>query len=396
MRFRLYPTQEQEIVLLSHCRHARFLWNLGLEQWRCYRKESGPTPGFAEQCRQLTEARAAEPWLAEGPVNIQQQALRDLAQACRNFYGGTHAPPTWRKKGTNEGFRVVGKDVHLRVINGKWGEASIPKLGWVRVRQSRTGWQAAKSYRVTRDTCGRWHIAFALIPATITAPGNGEVIGIDRGVMVSAALSTGELVRAPRLRPKEQERLLRLQRKLARCKRGSNRRAGIKRQTANLTTRAVDRRKDWVEKTSTDIARRFDVIRVERLDIKAMTKSATGTKEEPGTNVRQKAGLNRGILSSGWGALVRRLEDKAPYRVEKVRAAYTSQTCSVCGHRAMENRESQSVFRCRSCGYTGNADINAAINIAAGHAVTARGDSGLPGSVNRELQCVIGTSVGSD
>lgn len=388
MRFRLYPTHNQEPVLLSHCAHARFVWNLGLEQWLCYRKDSGPTPGFAEQCRQLTEARAAEPWLAEGPVGVQQQALRDLTQACRYFYRGTHRRPTWRKKGQHEGFRVVGKDVRCRVINRKWIEVLIPKLGWVQVRQSRTGWQAAKSYRVTRDTQGHWHIAFALIANAIDAPGNGEVVGIDRGITVSAALSTGELLHAPGVRPKEQERLLRLQRKLARCKRGSNRRADIKRQVARVTARGANRRKDWSEKTSTDIARRFDLIRVERLDVKAMTKSARGTEEKPGINVRQKAGLNRAILDAGWGMLVRQLEDKAPYRVEKVRAAYTSQTCSVCGYCSSKNRKSQAGFRCQSCGYTGNADVNAAINIAAGHAVTARGDSGLPGSVNREPQHV--------
>ena len=194
------------------------------------------------------------------------------------------------------------------------------------------------------------------------------------------------MLNAPGLRPKERERLLRLQRRLPLAKRGSNRRANLKRQIAAIKAREADRRKDWAEQTSTDIARRFDLIRVEELNIKGMTKAAKGTVEKPGKNVRQKAGLNRGILRNSWGVLVRRLEDKAPYRVEKVRAAYTSQTCSACGYCASENRESQAVFRCGSCGYAGNADVNAAINIAAGHAVTARGDSGLPGSVNREPQ----------
>ena len=72
-----------------------------------------------------------------------------------------------------------------------------------------------------------------------------------------------------------------------------------------------------------------------------MTRTARGTPEEPGRNVRAKAGLNRGILGSGWGLLVRRLEDKAPGRVEKVRPAYTSQRCSACGHIAAGSRESQ-------------------------------------------------------
>ena len=73
-----------------------------------YRPGRGHTPGFAEQCRQLTEARAAEPWLAAGSADVQQQALRDLDQAWRNFFAGTHGRPAWRKGGRNEGFRIVG------------------------------------------------------------------------------------------------------------------------------------------------------------------------------------------------------------------------------------------------------------------------------------------------
>ncbi|MGC2007069.1 RNA-guided endonuclease InsQ/TnpB family protein, partial [Trebonia sp.] len=177
-----------------------------------------------------------------------------------------------------------------------------------------------------------------------------------------------------------------LQRKLSRARRGSNRRRRVRLAIARLRARETDRRKDWAEKASTDIARRFDVIRVEDLRIGNMTRSARGTAKEPGRNVRAKAGLNREILRSGWGVLERRLQDKAPGRVEKINAAYTSQTCSGCGHRDPESRESQSRFRCRACGLTINADVNAARNTAAGHAATARGGDGAARPVNREPQ----------
>jgi len=133
-------------------------------------------------------------------------------------------------------------------------------------------------------------------------------------------------------------------------------------------------------------ARRFDVIRVEDLNIRNMTRSAKGTVDAPGKNVRAKAGLNRGIQSSGWGLLVHRLEDKAPGRVERVNPAYTSQRCSACGRVDAKSRESQAVFACTACGYACNADVNAARNIAAGHAVTARGGDGIARPVNREPQ----------
>jgi len=315
---------------------------------------------------------------------IQQQALRDFSQALTNYFQGTHRRPTWRKSGRAEGFRVVAlRTHHVKRLSRNAGAVRVPKIGWIKFRWSRKP-PAAKSYRITLDRAGRWHIAFAAIPAVIAAPGNDAVVGIDRGVRVAAALSTGELLKAPKPSPQEVRRLSLLQRRLARAKPGSNRRRRTNHAIARLIARTVDRRNDWIEQTTTTLARRFDLIRVENLRIAEMTRSARGTHEKPGTGVRRKAGLNRGILASGWGKLVQRLKDKAAGRVEMVRAAYTSQRCHECGSVASENRKSQAVFKCVSCGHVDHADINAARNIAAGHAVTARGGRPLGGPANRE------------
>ena len=230
----------------------------------------------------------------------------------------------------------------------------MPKAGWVRFRWSRAVPPGVKSYRLKMDRAGRWHVAFAAVPDPVPAPGNAQAVGIDRGVAVSAALSTGELLHVPGLTARERKRLLHLERRLARAKRGSNRRGRVRQAIARLRARETDRRKDWAEKA--------------------------------------KAGLNREILRSGWGLLVRRLADKAPGRVEKINPAYTSQTCSGCGHRDPESRESQSRFRCRACGLQAHADVNAARNIAAGHAVTARGGDGVARPVNREPQLLLQTA----
>ena len=320
---------------------------------------------------------------------MQQQALRDFARAMAGFFARTHGRPSWRKAGRDEGFRVTGRRGRgwdVRRLSRNWGQVQVPKAGWVRFRWSRDVPADARSFRVTRDRAGRWHIAFAAVPAPVQGPGTGEAVGIDRGVTISAALSTGEMLTVPGLSAREQARLIRLQRKLARAARGSGRRSRVKTGIARLRAREPDRRKDWAEKTSTGIARRFDVIRVEDLNIRNMTRSARGTAEQPGRNVRQKAGLNRGISRSGWGLLVRRLEDKAPGRVEKVNPAFTSQRCSACGRVDGKSRESQARFRCTACGYAGNADVNAARNIAAGHAVKARRGDGARRPVNREPQ----------
>jgi putative transposase len=378
--------------LREHCAHARFVWNLAVEQHRHWRPGRKSAPGYLEQCRQLTAARAEQPWLAKGSQMVQQQALRDFAQALAAFFDPKNPAgrPSWRKAGRNEGFRVVAlKPRDVRRLSRHVGEVRVPKAGWIRFRWSRAVPIGIKSYRVTLDRAGRWHLAFAAIPDPIAVPHNGETVGVDRGVAVSAALSTGELLHAPGLTRGESKRLLRLERKLASAKRGSGRRRRVKHAISRLRARERDRRKDWVEKTSTKLAREFDIIRIEHLNVEGMTRSAKGTWDRPGRQVRAKAGLNREILRSAWGLLALRLEEKAPGRVERVTPHFTSQRCSACGRVDAKSRESQARFTCTTCGFACNADVNAARNIAAGHAVTARGGDGAARPVNREPQLLL-------
>jgi transposase len=401
-RYRLYPTAAQEAALLMHCAHARYVWNLA---WNLYqfgqletygqasrrvsrngqeyihqkRRPVRPLPGYVVQARMLTEARAEYGWLAAGSVVVQQQALRDFDQAMRNFYVGTHGRPGRRRRHQNEGFRIVNvTDQDVRRLNRRWGQVRVPKAGWVRFRWSRRV-PEAKSYRVSLDRAGRWHVAFTAIPEPVPAPCTGEVVGIDRGVVITAALSTGEQLHCPGLTERERARLRKAERRAARTTKGSARQGVERARIAHLKAREADRRKDWCEKTSTSLARRFDLIRFEDLKIKTMTRSAKGTLENPGRNVGQKAGLNRAILAQGWGQLVRRTQEKAPGRVEKVNAAYTSLRCSACGWIDKDSRDSQAGFSCVHCGFACNADHNAAVNIAAGHA------GGTPLSVREPL-----------
>src|SRR6516165_11675379 len=231
-RYRLFPASAQEAVLRGHCAHARYIWNLAVEQHAHWHPGRTSAPGYLEQCRQLTAARAEYSWLAAGSQTVQQQALRDFTQAMTAFFdpGNPAGRPTWRKAGRDEGFRIVGRGRQwdVRRLSRKTGQVWVPKAGWVRFRWSRAVPPGVKSYRVTKDRAGRWHVAFAAIPEPIQAPGNGEVVGVDRGVAVSAAFSTGELRRVPGLTVREQKRLRRLERKLARTRGGSKRRSQIR------------------------------------------------------------------------------------------------------------------------------------------------------------------------
>ncbi|MGI5456519.1 RNA-guided endonuclease InsQ/TnpB family protein [Streptomyces sp. CA-249302] len=393
-RFRMYPTREQEEQMLLHCAHARYVWNLAVEQHAHWRKGRKSAPGFAEQCRQLTEVRAENEWLRAGNADVQQQALRDFARAKNARFTSGFGEPTWRRKFRHEGFRVIGTDrvpefepdgspklnaktgkqvmsrsVVVHKLNRRWARVKVPGCGWVRFRLSVRGKGArlpdAKTFRVTFRN-GHWHIAFAVIPEPIPAPGTGEVIGIDRGVTITAALSDGRTLNCPQLTVKERAQIRKHQRRAARAKKNSPEKAAEYARVAKLKAREANRRKDWCEKTSTTLARTCDLIRFEKLNIKNMTRSAKGTVEQPGKNVAQKAGLNRCILAQGWGLLRQRTEHKAPGRVEDVPAPYTSLRCSACGWIEKKSRKSQADFECVSCGFTCNADTNASINVAAG------------------------------
>jgi len=184
------------------------VWNLAVEQHAWWRPGRGSAPGYLEQSRQLTAARAGNPWLAEGSQTVQQQAPGDFARAMAAFFARTHGRPSWRKAGRDDGFRVTGqrgKHWDVRRLNRNWGQVRVPKAGWVRFRWSRDVPADARSFRVTRDRAGRWHVAFAVIPAPVQGPGTGEAVGIDRGVTVSAALSTGEMLSVSGWRPRSSQ-----------------------------------------------------------------------------------------------------------------------------------------------------------------------------------------------
>ena len=205
---------------------------------------------------------------------------------------------------------------------------------------------------------------------------------------VAVATSGGWLRDRKFITEGEARRLRRLQKQLRRCKPGSNRHHACNAKLAALNARIRVRRADFCAWTANRLTADHGLVALEDLRIGNMTASAKGTAEAPGKNVRAKSTLNRGILAKGWGGLARTLEHKARYNgseIVKVNPAYTSQTCSACGTVDAKSRESQARFACRSCGHAENADVNAAKNIlAAGLAVTGRGDLAVGRSVKRQ------------
>jgi putative transposase len=308
-------------------------------------------------------------------VHPQHQVLRRLDEAYKRFFAKTGGLPSFKRRGKEPGIRFPDtKQFRLDVANGR---IKLPKLGWVRMRMSQEFTGVLRNVSLTREGAGasaRWSASIQVQTGeTIAALGVAPTLGIDLGLSVFAATSQGEIVAPLKAMTQQQCRLNRYQRAVSRKQKGSaNRRKAVAR-LANLHRKIARQRADWLHKLTTDLADRHPVIALEDLKVKNMSSSAKGTAAKPGKNVRQKAGLNRGILDAAWGEFTRQLGYKTQWRGGQtilVNPAYTSRTCRVCGHEAAENRKTQSAFICVACGHTEHADVHAAKNIlAAGHAV---------------------------
>lgn len=381
-RFKLSPTDEQEILFFQFAGVCRLVYNLALEQretwWRQFRRNTGRSIGWASQSLEVTNLRAEFDWIAAVNRSCIEQALHDLDQAFSNFFSGRAAYPTYRQKGVNDAFRLQGKRVQIKNLNAKWSAVRLPSIGWVRFRDTRAVIGKINSVTVSHDVFG-WHVSFACA-IEHEAPANpGAAVGIDRGVANTLALSTGEMLSVPASLSAIDRRHRSAQRALARKKRGSKRRAKALRRCSRLSARRARIRRDFHHRAALSIVQRFGVVVLEDLNVKNMTASAKGTVEQPGQMVRQKAGLNRSILNQGWGIfetiLAYKLEERGG-RLIKVDPAYTSQTCSACGCIDKRSRESQARFVCQHCGHEIHADTNAAIEILRRSTVFTRMEEG--------------------
>ncbi len=248
------------------------------------------------------------------------------------------------------------------------GRLRLQGIGHVKVKWHRAIPNEAelKTATVVRHG-GRWEVSFSLeLPAAAAPEREPAEVGLDLGVAVFAALSTGELVPGPRAGRRASARVRRHQRKVARRKRGSNRRRKAVAALARARDHEREVRRDHREKLARDLVARYSLIAVEDLAITNMTRSARGSVEAPGRNVRQKAGLNRAQLDQAWGLFLAALRAKAEEAgsvVVAVDPRNTSRTCHQCGAVDPRSRYTQAEFVCVLCGHRDHADVNAARNI---------------------------------
>ncbi|EEC7795292.1 TPA: IS200/IS605 family element transposase accessory protein TnpB [Escherichia coli] len=382
-KFQLRPGGQQEREMRRFAGACRFVFNRALARQNENHEVGNKYIPYGKMASWLVEWKNATEtqWLKDTQSQPLQQSLKDLERAYKNFFRKRAAFPRFKKRGQNDVFRYP-QGVKLDQENSR---IFLPKLGWMRYRNSRQVTGVVKNVTVSQS-CGKWYISIQT-ESEVSTPvhPSASMVGLDAGVAKLATLSDGTVFEPVNSFQKNQKKLARLQRQLSRKVKFSNNWQKQKRKIQRLHSCIANIRRDYLHKVTTTVSKNHAMIVIEDLKVSNMSKSAAGTVSQPGRNVRAKSGLNRSILDQGWYEMRRQLEYKQLWRGGQVLAvppAYTSQRCACCGHTAKENRLSQSKFRCQVCGYTANADVNGARNIlAAGHAVLACGEmvqSGRP------------------
>mgnify|MGYP002614641965 FL=1 len=296
---------------------------------------------------------------------VLQQKVMDLYEAFKKFFKGNGGYPKFKKRHSDDGFRYP-QGFKVEEDNGR---IFLPKIGYIRYRNSRKIEGIPKNVTVREEADG-WYVSiqceFELKPE-ISIPDIDTAVGIDMGVKRFLTLSDGNFINnlEEKLKPLENKIAL-LQKRIKHKIKGSN---NIKKAYLKLTLlhkRKADIRNDFLHQVSTLLVKNHDVIVIEDLKVRNMSKSAKGSIANPGTKVKAKSGLNRSILNEAWHKFFTYLEYKLKLKggiLIKVNPKHTSQTCIKCGHISKDNRKEQEIFKCVKCGYEANADHNAAQNI---------------------------------
>jgi len=344
----------------------RFVWNKALAQPKYL--------GFTANCKQLPLWKIEFPWMREANAQVLQQTLKDLDQGFKNFFAGRAKRPTFKKKFKSEDSFRFPQDFKIEEDNDR---LYLPKIGWLRYRNSRPLRGKAKNVTVSRH--GKKWFASIQTEFEVADPVHPSTsqVGIDLGVVRFATASDGSFIEALNALKKKAARLRRYQRRMSRKVKFSKNWKKAQARVAKLHEDVANSRKDFLHKLTTEQAKNHSLICIEDLKVGSISRSAAGTIAEPGRKVKQKSGLNKSILDQGWSEYRRQLEYKAKWsggQVIAVTAMNTSRRCPCCDHVSKDNRKTQADFVCVECGFAANADHVGALNIlAAGLAVYACG-----------------------
>jgi putative transposase len=351
-KYRLLPTRRQHYVLKEILESQRQLYNAALEERiDCYRK-TGKSRNYMDQCKALTELRRDDPSAAALPANIQRWTLKRLDEAYAGFFRRLKARrkagfPGFRGKGRWEGFGF-NELRGLRFDGKRLRWKGLPGCLRVHLHRPLPSKANIRSCVFRRDHKG-WSVCLQVEFASPETRELNQAIGVDVGISCLAALSDGSKIPNARVARRAESEMRRRQRALARCKRGSNRRRKVRAEVTRWNAKIATIRRTYLHQVSAQIVRNYELIAVERLNVKGLAAS----------------NLARDVHDAAWAKLremLRYKAERAGARLIKVDPRYTSQDCSGCGTRVRKTLADRTHY-CGSCGLVMDRDENAARNV---------------------------------
>lgn len=371
IKVELSPTREQRRGLACRVGMARFIWNNALAR-RKAQYEIAAALGEKMKAETVDAAfRATSPtWATELPTAIVRPIHESYRAAWTRFFKRQGGRPKLKNRHTSrQSFSYQIQGSIERPLGGVTSrDIAVPKMGRVRFVEDplrRFVGGRIVSATISRDV-DRWYASLCVMDAPAIDPTDATVsVGVDLNVH-AVVVSDGRFFYIPPSLADVDEQIKRAHRVMSRRKKGSARRGVAKIRLGKLYRRARRIRVDWMHKVTSEIVTTCASIAIEDLRVCNMTRSAKGTEDAPGTNVRAKSGLNRAMLNAAFSEFRRQITYKGEWhgrRVVAVDPAYTSKTCSSCGCVNKGKLANYRVFVCEACGFTLDRDVNAAINI---------------------------------
>jgi len=372
-KYRLYPNKTQQKLLVNYFGAGRFVSNRCLD-WRslAYKIDGESVTGI-DFSRELTFLKKLDTysWLKEVPATVLIQKLRDLDTAFKKFFKEGAGYPKHRKRHQKQSirFQMDQRIVKNNFLAGKL--LKVPGLGKLNVRWTRLPQGIPKMVTISMDKAGCYFVSMAVEEEIEALPLAGKAVGIDVGLNHLACLSNGEKIDNPKHFKKHKSQLKKLQQRLSRQVKTSNRRKKTKLRIARLHARIADCRSEHLHRLTTQIVNDNQVICIEDINAEGMGRSAKGDMDNPGKMVKQKAGLNRNLKDAAFGEIRRQLEYKASWRSRTVlkvdRFFASSKLCSTpgCDYKHPNLTLDIRNWVCPQCNAEHDRDINAAKNIEA-------------------------------
>ena len=377
-KFELMPNGEQQREMRRFAGSCRFVYNKALALQKENYEAGNKFISYVSMAANLPawKCEVSMEWLKNAPSQSLQHALKDLEKAYKNFFAKRTEFPRFKRKGSGDSFRYPDpKQLKLEQTNNR---LFLPKLGWLRYRNSRDVPGDVRNATVSQSG-GKWFVSIQTQRDVVETHSTAtSAIGVDVGIIHFATMSDASHITPLNSFKKHQQRLARYQRRMSRKIKFSRNWKKAKAKVQKIHTGVTNARKDFLHKTTTTISQNHALVCIENLQIKNMSKSSKGNSDTLGKMVKQKSGLNRAILDQGWGEFRRQLDYKMAWNGGVLLAVpphNTSRTCPCCAHVSKDNRRTQAQFLCVDCGYENNADVVGAINILErGHRLLACGE----------------------